>query len=957
MSTEKPSLLGLFTRNWHLLVLTIVIILVAGASSLNSLPRIEDPRITTRAASIFTQFPGASAERVEALVSKKIEDKLREISEIKTIESSSRSGISVVTVELQDWVGEDDNEQIFSKIRDRLEAAAAELPAGAATPEFDDMRGAVAFSLVLALSWSDGSSRDLGTLNRRAELLGDRLRNLPGTEQIVYFGATHEEIHVNVDASEAASLGIDVNQLANRIASADARRSAGTLRANERNLPLEIDGALDSTERIAAIPLIDNGLSGLVHVGDIATVQTRWQDPPAQIAIHDGARSIPIAVRTEEAVRLDRWAASARQLVSGFQDELDSDLALETVFDQSIYTDQRLNNLTGNLFAGAAVVVLVVWLMMGWRPALIVGSALPLSAALSLFGLTFFNEQIHQMTIFGMIIAIGLLIDNAIVMTDQVVSRRRAGETPVGAVVGAIRHLQAPLFASTVTTILGFMPIFLLPGNVGDFVGPIAIAVVLALIASFFLAMTIIPALAGLLAQLEPSQGRRWWRDGARSESLGRGYQGLLLVTLRHPKKTLLLALVLPVAGFIAASNLGMQFFPPADRDQLEIQLWMPGGSSIEQTTRQIRKIETAIRELPGTGSLTWVAGASSPPVYYNQLRQQENNPAYARAILQVNDVATAKRLEARLQRDLTEQFADTQLVVRAFGRGPPITAPIGFQIVRPDSDRLRQLGENLRAVIHEHPAVTHTQASIEGGEPKLWLDIDEQRARLAGLSLSEIAAQFQGALDGRIGGRVLDNLEDLPVRIRYAESDRDSVEDISTLRLNSKNGETQWIPVNALGELRLMPETQGITRRNGERVNTISGFLQQGALPIEVTNAVLASIENGNFQLPAGYRIELAGDSAEQQRAVAQLLTYAPVLAALMVATLVLSFRSFALAGLIGLVAMLSVGLGMLSPVVWWISPGIQPVDWHRWSGRCCHQRQHRCAGSNSCQSPSTPG
>ncbi len=913
MKANHHSMLGIFTANRHLLILTIAIILVAGLSALNSLPRIEDPRITTRNASIFTQFPGASAERVEALVSKKIEDKLRELSDIKTIESSSSSGISIVNVELQDWVGEEDNEQIFSQIRDRLEAASAELPAGASTPEFDDMRGAVAFSLVVALSWQDDENNGLGILNRRAEQLGDRLRNLPGTEQVVYFGTADEEIQVNVDAAEAASLGINVNQLASAIAAADARRSAGTLTGSERNVPLELNGALDSAERIASIPLIDDGLSGLVHVGDIASVRTAWQDPPAQVALHNGARSILVAVRTEEAVRLDLWSETARLAVADYAAELDSDLRLETVFDQSIYTDERLSNLAGNLLAGAAVVVLVVWLMMGWRPALIVGSALPLSAALSLFGLTFFGEQIHQMTIFGMIIAIGLLIDNAIVMTDQVVSRRRAGASPIEAVVAAIQHLFAPLFASTITTILGFMPIFLLPGNVGDFVGPIAIAVVLALIASFFLAMTVIPALAGLLAQLEQTRGRRWWRDGARSKILGNGYQNLLLLSLRHPLKALILTLVLPITGFVLAGTLGMQFFPPADRDQLEIQLWMPGGTSIDKTTRQLESIERVIREIPGTGSMTWVAGASSPPLYYNQLRQQENNSSYARGVLKVEDAASAKRLERTLQNVLTEQFSDAQLVVRAFGQGPPITAPIGFRIIGPDSDTLRDLGEQLRTIIHQQPAVTHTQASIQGGEPKLWLDINEQRARLAGLSLSEIASQFQGSLDGRIGGRVLDNLEDLPVRIRYDISDRDSVADISTLRL-SAGGQAEWIPVNALGSLRLAPELQGITRRNGERVNTISGYLQQGALPIEVTGAVTQAIAEGDFELPAGYRIELAGDSAEQSRAVAQLLTYAPVLATLMIATLVLSFRSFALAGLIGLVAMMSVGLGMLS-------------------------------------------
>ncbi|MEJ2693643.1 MAG: efflux RND transporter permease subunit [Candidatus Thiodiazotropha sp.] len=924
MSERMDSPLGLFTRNVHLLILTILMILVAGISALMSLPRIEDPRITTRNAFVVTPFPGASAARVEALVSKKIEDRLRELSEIKTIESVSRSGISVIIIELQDWVGRDENEQIFSQVRDRL--AAADLPAGAGPPEFDDMRGAVAYSMIFALSWRDEEPGELGILNRVAERFGDRLRNIPGTEQVVVFGVAQEELHVDVDAAEAAALGITLDGLAARIGEADARRSAGTLHQGARNLSLEISGALDSAQRIAAIPLSDDGRSGQIHVGDIADVRKRWRDPPEQIALYNGRRSLLLALRTEPDIRLDRWAEQVRETVEAFSDEIDPRIDLATAFDQSRYTDERLGGLAGNLIAGASVVMLVVWLTMGWRPALIVGSALPLSAGLSLFGLTLFGEQIHQMSIFGMIIAIGLLIDNAIVVTDQVVMRRRRGSTPVAAVTESVRHLFVPLFASTLTTILGFMPVFLLPGNIGDFVGPIAVAVVLALIASFVLAMTVIPALAGLLAQAEQVQRRRWWRDGIRSQRIAAGYLGLLNLAIDHPRTTLLLSALLPVTGFVLASGLGMQFFPPADRDQVEVQVWMPNGSSIQHTARRVGEIEQALRESGVVRDLTWVVGASSPPVYYNQLRLQDNNPAYARGVVQLRRAVTAKSSEDLLQDRLSERFPDAQIVVRAFGQGPPITAPIGLRIVGPDPDRLRVLGERLRELLQRQPSVTHTQASIQGGEPKLWLDADERQAALAGLTLAEIASQFQAALDGRIGGRVLEDLEDLPIRVRYALGDRNRVEAISTLSLSVKGG-AAWIPANALGPVRLTPELQGITRRNGERVNTINGYLRQGALPIEVSNAVLADIAAGELVLPPGYRIDLAGDSAEQQRAVGQLMTYVPLLATLMVATLVLSFRSFALAGLIGVVALFSTGLGMLSLWVGGYPLGFNPI------------------------------
>ncbi len=352
-----------------------------------------------------------------------------------------------------------------------------------------------------------------------------------------------------------------------------------------------------------------------------------------------------------------------------------------------------------------------------------------------------------------------------------------------------------------------------------------------------------------------------------------------------------------------------------------------------------------------GVRQVTWVAGASSPPVYYNQLREQDNNPAYARGVVQLDDAATAKALEARLQDQLIERFQDAQIVVKAFGQGPPIFAPIGFRITGPDPDRLRILGEKLREVLHRQPAVTHTRSSILGGEAKLWLAADEQQAQLAGLTLADRADQFQSALDGRVGGRVLEDLEDLPVRIRYAEDNRGSVDEVSPLQLNVPGSDT-WIPAATLGEIELRPEMQGITRRNGERVNEIHGFLRQGALPTEITHAVLQELANSAIELPPGYRIDLAGDSAEQQQAIGQLLTFVPVIVTFddqctgAVISLVRAGRADRRSrGVVG-------RIGYVVAVVGRVPAGLQSDHRQCRSDRCCDQRQHRRTGRDPRQS-----
>ena len=473
----------------------------------------------------------------------------------------------------------------------------------------------------------------------------------------------------------------------------------------------------------------------------------------------------------------------------------------------------------------------------------------------------------------------------------------------------------------------------------GDFVGPIATAVIIALATSFLLSMSLIPVLAALAGGASASGAKRihrrraWWRDGVASRWLSGVYVRLLRGLFRRPGITALFCLLLPAAGFWAATQLGLQFFPPSDRDQFEVQVWTSSDASITHTADAMKAIETLIRERGQVRQLFWVAGASSPPVYYNQLRMEEDNPSYARATVQAASQAEARRLVTDLQRVLPERFPELRIVVRAFGQGPPIAAPISLRLFGPEPAQLRQLGDELRRILHRLPQVTETKASIPGGTPRLQLQANEQEALLAGLGLGDIARQYRAALDGVVGGSVLEDLEQLPVRVRWRDAERADPARLAALpllsagsgsvagagagwstgtgnnagtgigtgtgadRIAAADGQAVWIPASALGPLELIPEAPSITRRDGERVNIIEAWLTADALPIEVTAQLRTEIERQGLVLPAGYRLEFAGDSEEQGEAIALLLAYAPLLGAMMVATLVLAFRSFLLA------------------------------------------------------------
>lgn len=934
---EKPSITTLYSDNRYLLFLTIIILLVAGWGSVNNLPIQEDPRITTRNGFIVTAYPGASAERVEALVNKKIEQVLQEIDEIKRIQSTARAQMSVISIELQASITRETNEEIFSRIRSELQLVSGELPPEASVPVLDIKRTAAAYNVILGLRWEGATTASENLLNRVAEDLQDRMLNMPNMELVKIFGTVAEEITVTPDMAELAVLGITTAQLAQIIQQADSKIAAGNLHTQRQRISLEISGSLNTVTRIERIPVISTASGTTLRVGDIAQVERAVRQPSQQKAMYNHEPVVFLALRSNDQVRAQQWVQSVFATLDEFRSEYDDHLNIETVFEQNSYTSERLNGLVGNLVAGAVIVVLVILFTMGWRAGLVVGSALPLSAAGAIFSLSFFDQGIHQMSIFGMIIAIGLLIDSAIVMTDEVRKQIQRGASRHQAMDRAVRHLFAPLFASTLTTILGFMPIFLLPGNAGDFVSPIAISVVMALCFSFFLAMTVIPALA---SGIKPSTNRkrRWWDDGLEAPAVLKEYQGFVRYALSKPKRFLMIPLIPCVLGFLAVPTMEVEFFPAGDRDMFEIRVWMPGATNVDETFRAVKRIDTVVREFDGVKDTYWLAGSSIPPVYYNQIPTQDNNSRYAQGVVVADSIEGASNIISPLQAALNDRIPEASIVVRRFAQGPPSESPVEFRIVGPDVNVLRELGEQTKKILHQYPGITATRASIEGGEPKLWFNANETEANMLGLTLSDLARQIYGNTEGYTGGSVLEDVEQLPIRVRAPLQDRNSQAALSTVPIllpppsapNAGNSSAlaneRWVTASVLGEWQLLPEIATITRYNSERTNHIFAYTAPGVKAVSMAQTVLSAIQK-DIVLPKGYSIAIAGESEQQADAVGNLLIYAPLLMIMMVATLILAFRSVALAAIVGLVALLSVGLGMLALKISGYALGFNPM------------------------------
>ncbi|MEL7297798.1 MAG: efflux RND transporter permease subunit, partial [Pseudomonadota bacterium] len=369
--------------------------------------------------------------------------------------------------------------------------------------------------------------------------------------------------------------------------------------------------------------------------------------------------------------------------------------------------------------------------------------------------------------------------------------------------------------------------------------------------------------------------------------------------------------MILPISGFVLASTLGQQFFPAADRDQFEIQVWMPRGTSINATDALTRRIEARLNDEAGITDVHWMIGHSFPTVYYNRIMRVRGDDSYAQAVVFTDSVGRAKVLTERLGQELGDAFPEARIVVAPFSQGPPLEAPVAFRIEGPDLSELIRLGDEVRAVMHTIPEIVQTRSTIEAGLPKLTYVADEVAVRQAGLTLSEVAGQLQAGLEGRVGGSVQENRESLPIRIRFPASSRDELSRVAAMSLVG-NGES--ISALNLGDFEIVPESSSISRFDSTRANKLLAYLRPDALPVDVSNNVLAALDAAGFELPAGYRLRAEGDSDAQADAIGNLTTYLPILLMLMLATIILSFRSLRLASVIAVVAIASVGLGMLS-------------------------------------------
>ncbi|MEM1387846.1 MAG: efflux RND transporter permease subunit [Pseudomonadota bacterium] len=912
-------------RQPRLVALILLVLVSAGASSLLSLGRQEDPTITNLFATITTSFPGADPARVEALVTTEIEEELREIAEVDVINSVSRTGVSVVSVELLQTLDEATIEQVWSEARDAVTDARRNFPAGVQAPEFN-AEGISAYSAVIALT-ADHDSVPLTLMNTHAERVADRLRAIPSTRAVDLFGEPEAEIVVDVDAHKAASLGLTIADISRLIQAADGKVQAGRFEDSETNLTVNVSGEIEALERLRAVVLRESADGATVTLADVATIERGVLDPAESRALANGRPAILIGVLAQDGVQIDRWMGFVRDELASGKANVPSGISQALMFDQSTYTADRLADVGLNMAIGVSLVVAVLFVTLGVRAAAIVALVLPVVSLATLASMNFIGLPIHQMSVTGLIVALGLLVDAAIVMVDEVRKRIEAGLDRQIAVGDATKRLAAPLLASTVTTALSFTPMILLPGPAGDFVGSIAIAVVLMLIWSLFVALTVTPALAGWFLKGKPAVAPEPSR-------LARSFAATIRWSLRNPIRSVALALILPVLGFAALPTLTAQFFPGVERDQLYLEIEMPPGTAINATASVAERFDAILQDDARVSGVYWSIGKSAPAFYYNITGGRSQEPGFAQAMITTTTAEDAAALVPELQALANDLFPEARIIVRGLVQGPPVAAPVEIRFVGADLSTLRAIGEDAQAVIAGLPLVTQTRSTVTGGAPQMRFEIDETAVRLLGLNVVDVAGQLQNGLVGVTGGSLVEGTDQLPVRVRWdnaTRSDTQSIGDTPILLPGAAQlaatGILPSVPLSDLANPVLEPAESVITRRNGERINTVQAYIVPGVLPEEALQSVLQALDAANFAVPAGYRIELGGDSDARSDTIGNLMASVGLIVTLTIATIVLTFNSFRLTVVALIVCGLSAGLSMLSLAVMQYPFGINAV------------------------------
>ncbi|WDE12401.1 efflux RND transporter permease subunit [Thalassomonas haliotis] len=893
----------------------LALMLVNGVFAYFTLPAQEDPTTVVREAIVSTAYPGMSPERVEQLITKTLEKEIRKVPEVKKITSTSETGVSIIHVQIYDRYF--NFEDIWQDVRNRVSEAAVNLPDGTMTSQVNDSFGDVSV-ITLALT-ADGFN--LGQMRDMAKHIRDLLYTVPGTKKVAVLGVQQERIFLESPGAKLAQLGISPQSIVKALQNQNIISSGGQVDTGATSFIVEPSGNFNSLEEISEARISIPGSQDSTALKDIVTVRRGYIDPPDEPAYFNGQPAIMFGVAMLPDYNVPDFNALVKQQVADIQATLPIGYQINLATDQSVQVKDKINGMTGNVLQTLMIVLLVVILFLGMRTGLIVGSIVPFVMLGTLAIMKMAGMMLEQLSLSTLIIALGLLVDNGIVIAEDFKRRLEQGTDRYQAMCQGGKELAMPLLSSSVTTILFFLPLMLAEHVAGEFTRSVSLVILMTLLTSWVLAICVTPIFCYLFIRVN-NKGQANVGTSDKETAGGKYYgyyENVLHWILSH--KALFMGLV--IAIFVLAMGsfkfVAQQFFPNSDRSQVLLYVDLANGTSARQTNRQMKEIFAWLDDKQRFPEIQSYAGYSGfdGPRFVASLSPEDPADNKGFVILNMADAVLLEQLDPfvdKLHRGMIETFPNVSARVKRMFVGPSDSSVIKIQVKGPDKDVLYAKAEAIMSVLHQLPNTKNVRTDWQNRIVKVKVQIDQQRARRAGVTSDDIASALQGYFDGVTVTEFREQDNIIPVVLQARGEERFNLDRLRTVTVFS-SALGQGVPLFQVADF--VPENQYSRIKRENMFRTISVLATNTAISAQdMQLAINDEIQLLKADLPLNHSIEYDGvivESAEAQEAMG---TSVPMVIGLVIILLVMQFNSYRRAAIIVLTIPLSM-IGTVSGLI----------------------------------------
>ncbi len=874
------SLTALGLNKARLTILVMIGLVVQGLITYVQMPKRENPAITIRSALVSAQFPGMSPERMEDLVVVPIERKIREIGEVEDIKSLITTGSAVITIVVYDNVPKENLESVFQDLRNRMEEVEQDLPDGTSGPFVNTNYGDVSIATIAVT----GEGFSHAEIEDAADDLRTSLYTVEGISKVSLFGVQEERIWLEIDSRKLAAVGVQLNQVLQDLQAQNVVLPAGELDADGVKLILEANGDLKSVDEIGNILTKVEGLSGFVRLKDLMIVRRGYVDPPQKPVFYKGQPAIIASVEMADTEDVQKIGARLEKAVAEFETDQPIGIQYEFSTFQETNVTVSINNALSNVAQTFAVVVLVMLVFLGVRPALIIACIVPFTVMFALLGMSYLGIELQQISIAAAIISLGLLVDNGLVVVEDIQKQISRGEDPNAAALKAGKQFFTPLGVASITTVSAFVPMLILDGVEGEFAFSLGAVVGVMLLGSWLTAIYILPALCVWFAK----------RNKPDKQTTG---EGLLVRTYgRVINLSLVFAPLIIIGSYLAVVSAGSLFsftksemFPLAERAEYLIYLDMPKGTAISRTTQEARQVEDWLldkQENPEVRDTTVFVGDGGPR-FYLALNPADTDPASAFILVNTNSFEGAVSAVARAQDYLLANHPAARFKVKRLSMGGGESGIVEINITGPDAEKLLALADQVEVAFSKVPGIVQNENDWGNKTLKMVINIAQDKARELGVTSEDISNVMDTFFSGTAYSTYREGTDAIPIVVRANENFRDSLEDLANLSIPA-NG--QLISLDQVASFKPVLEYSQLRRENQERQIMISGKSETLAAN-EVVELLRPSLSE--LDLGPDYELTVGGETENSAEVNELLLAGMPAALTIMLIALVFQFNS----------------------------------------------------------------